>query len=103
MCMSRVVCFVPELRRDRPLGIQTIYGLYDLGSVPDSARLFSFIERPEWIWGPPVLLSNGYRGQRREAGHSPPSSTEVNNGGAKPLLLIYHYYIVRHNFLFYLT
>jgi hypothetical protein len=42
------------------------------------------------FWGPPSLLFNGYREapprgvmmQGREAGHSPPSSTEVKNGGA---------------------
>jgi hypothetical protein len=43
--------------------------------------------RPERLWGPPSLLSNGYQeglslGAKRpgrEADHSPPSSAEVKN------------------------
>jgi len=35
---------------------------------------------PEWLWGLPSLLSNGYLGMKqleREADHSPPSSPKV--------------------------
>jgi hypothetical protein len=56
------------------------------------ARLFSSSQRPDRFWGPPNLLSNGYRcvifpgvkRPRREADHSPPSNVEVKNSGAIP-------------------
>jgi hypothetical protein len=50
-------------------------------------EFFSSPPRPERLWGPPSLLSNGYRGALslrvkqpgREADHSPLSSAEVKN------------------------
>jgi hypothetical protein len=41
------------------------------------ARIFTFPCRPDRLWGPPSLPSNGYRvycGRGREADHSPPTS-----------------------------
>jgi hypothetical protein len=56
---------------DREVGIR----------VPVGSRILSFPRRPDRLWGPPNLLSNGYRRplkrQGREAAHSPPASAEV--------------------------
>jgi hypothetical protein len=61
---------------------------------PVGSIIFSFPRRPDWLWGPPSLLCNGYAGALspglkrpgREADHSPPSSTEVRKrGSVRPL------------------
>jgi hypothetical protein len=47
------------------VGIATSYGLDDRGvgvRVPVRSRIFSSPNRPDQLWGPPNLLSNGYRG-----------------------------------------
>jgi hypothetical protein len=47
------------------VGIATGYGLDDWGAgvrVPVGSRIFSTSRRPDRLWGPPNLLSNGYRG-----------------------------------------
>jgi hypothetical protein len=63
------------------------YGMDDRGvgvRVPVGSRIFSSPQRPDRLWGPPTILSNGYRDsfsrvkrQVREADHSPPASAEV--------------------------
>jgi hypothetical protein len=85
VCFS--VCFGS---RDSSVGIGTGYGLDGReGSVgvrvPVGSRIFSSSQRPDRFWGPPNLLSNGYRGalspgvkrQGREADHSPSTSAEI--------------------------
>jgi hypothetical protein len=50
--------------RDSVVGIANGYGLDDRGvgvRVPVGSRIFSSPHRPERLWGPPSLLSNGYR------------------------------------------
>jgi hypothetical protein len=49
-----------------PLSIATDYGLDDreVGvRVPVGSRIFSSPNRPDRLWGPPNLLTNGYRGR----------------------------------------
>jgi hypothetical protein len=51
--------------RDSSVGIATSYELDDRGArvwVPVGSRIFSSPNRPDRLWGPPNLLSNGYRG-----------------------------------------
>jgi hypothetical protein len=51
--------------RDSVVGIATGYGLDDRGVgvlVPVGSRIFSSPRRPDRFWGPPNILSNGYRG-----------------------------------------
>jgi hypothetical protein len=51
--------------RDNVVGIATGYGLNDRGigvRIPVGSRIVSSPSRPDRLWGPPNLLSNGYRG-----------------------------------------
>jgi hypothetical protein len=56
-------------------------------------RFFATSHRPDWVWGPSGLLAKAYhvlfhhgiKQWWREAGHSPPSTTEVKNGVIPPL------------------
>jgi hypothetical protein len=53
------------LSRASLVGIATDYGLDDRGvgvRVPVGSRIFSSPRRPDRLWGPRNLLSNGYRG-----------------------------------------
>jgi hypothetical protein len=50
---------------DSAVGLATGYGLDDQGvgvRVPVGARIFTSPCRPDRLWGPPSLLSNGYKG-----------------------------------------
>jgi hypothetical protein len=51
--------------RDSAVGIAIGYGLDGLGvgvRVPVNSRMFFSPRRPDRLWGPPSLLSNGYQG-----------------------------------------
>jgi hypothetical protein len=65
------------------------YGLDDRTSNSGRSHggFFSFPLRPDWLWGPPSFITNGYRQAItpevkqpvREADLSPPSSAEAKN------------------------
>jgi hypothetical protein len=76
------------MSRDSAVGIATGYGLDDrrVGvQVPMESRISSSPRRPDWLWGPPILLANGYRGALslgikrpgHKADHSSPTCAEV--------------------------
>jgi hypothetical protein len=51
-----------EWIRDSVIGVATGYGLDDRGTgarVPVGPRIFASPRRPDRLWGPPDLLSNG--------------------------------------------
>jgi hypothetical protein len=59
------ICLWEYRSRDGAVGILTGYGLdaREIGvKVPVGSRIFSSPRRPDRIWGPPNLLSNGYEG-----------------------------------------
>jgi hypothetical protein len=44
------------------VGIAMGYRLDSLGLILGSTRFFSFPQYPDQVWGPPILLFNGYQG-----------------------------------------
>ena len=69
--------------RDSSVGIATGYGLGGPGIESRLGEIFRTC--PDWLWGPPSLLYNGYRvfpGGKERPGHdadpSPPSSAVGN-------------------------
>jgi hypothetical protein len=72
------------------------YGLHNWGSIPGKGKRplsLSPPQRPDRLWGPPNLVSNGYWGLssgvkwlQLEADQSLPSNAEVKKGKAIPSL-----------------
>jgi hypothetical protein len=62
---SNLSSYMQFKSRDSSVGTATGYGLDDRGvgvRVPVGTRIFSSTRRPDWFWGSPNLLSNGYLG-----------------------------------------
>jgi hypothetical protein len=52
-----------NVSQDTSDSIATGYGLDGRGSIPGKGKkFFSTPQRPDWLWGPPSLLSNRYWG-----------------------------------------
>jgi hypothetical protein len=73
---------------NRAVGLATGYGMDGRGvvvRVPVGVGFFSSPRRTHGLWGPPSLLSNGYRFSQdeerpaREGDHSPRTNVEVKN------------------------
>jgi hypothetical protein len=61
VCVSVCVCICMR-SRNSSVGIATDYGLDGRGSIPGRGKRFLPIpQRPDQLWGPPSLFSNGYR------------------------------------------
>jgi hypothetical protein len=63
--MNLIFIYRPIKSRDSSVGIALGYGLDDRGSrvrFPAGGWEFLSSPRPELLWGPPSLLSNGYQG-----------------------------------------
>jgi hypothetical protein len=53
------------MSRGSAVGIAICYGLDDRGigvRFPVGSTIFTSPYRPDWLWGQPSLISNGYRG-----------------------------------------
>jgi hypothetical protein len=77
------------------VGIATGYRVDGWGSIHGRGKkFFPTLQHPDWLCGPPSLLSNGDWGLftwgvkwlGHEADYSPPSSAEIKNVGAIPPL-----------------
>jgi hypothetical protein len=62
ICSPAVIRRVPTAQNidDSKSGIATGYGLDDPGSIPSTGKFFFSPQRPNWLWGPPSFLANGY-------------------------------------------
>jgi hypothetical protein len=79
-------CGVTEQSRDGVVGTMTVGWTTGGSNRGRGKRFFSFLNRPDRLWGPHSLLFNGYRsslpGVKRpgpEVNHSSPSTAEIKN------------------------
>jgi hypothetical protein len=65
MGLRLVTRFIDDFTTHLGAGIATGYGLDDRGGavrVPVGSRIFPSPRSPDRLWGPSILLSNGYWG-----------------------------------------
>jgi hypothetical protein len=51
---------------DSSVGVALSYGLDGKFSIPDDTWFSSSPHLPDGLWGPPILLDNGHRGEIME-------------------------------------
>jgi hypothetical protein len=57
------MCLLYKMREPgRSVSTVSDYWLDGRGSILNTGRYFLYPLRPEWLWGPPSLVYNGYRG-----------------------------------------
>jgi hypothetical protein len=63
VCVCVCLCVCVRARQESSVGIATEYGPDGPRSIPGNGKRFFFtLRRQDRLWGPPSLLSNGYRG-----------------------------------------
>jgi hypothetical protein len=62
MCILKTYYYMKQ-SQGSSVSIVSDYGLNNWGLIPGKDKGFFFQPlRPDWLWDPPRLLSNGYRG-----------------------------------------
>jgi hypothetical protein len=88
------ICQQHQLRNSNTESVQgNCSFIAEVSLIAGANRFFSCPQHPDWLQGPPTLLSKWYNALSPEvkwwgckSDHSPPYLAEVKNGGAKPPL-----------------